>query len=196
MDLIKRSLSSNERFSFHSKRWNFENIVVEPPPIQQPHPPLWLAAGRPESLHYAAGAGYSLLLDQFSTFEVTLERFRIYRDAVEAAGIAFDPMSVAVARGVEIVRCQEEREIAVTKRIEALGRMNQLASSEDGAYRFGMASDPDLKKAAAPIGGPEEIIERIRQLRGGGVEYILLTVAQSDPGLMHDFSREIMPAFV
>jgi alkanesulfonate monooxygenase SsuD/methylene tetrahydromethanopterin reductase-like flavin-dependent oxidoreductase (luciferase family) len=199
MDLIKRSLSSNERFSFHSKRWNFENIVVEPPPIQRPHPPLWLAAGRPESLRYAAETGFSLLLDQFATFEVTLERFRIYQDAVEAAGIAFDPMSVAVARGVEIVRSQEERKVAVTKRIEALGRMNQLASSDDSAYRSSMASDPDLRKAVEQgtlIGGPEEIIERIRQLRNGGVEYILLAGAQSDPGLMRDFSNEIMSAFV
>ena len=32
MELLRKSLSSNERFSFHSKRWNFENIVVEPPP--------------------------------------------------------------------------------------------------------------------------------------------------------------------
>ena len=40
---------SEERFSYHSPRWNFENIVVEPAPVQKPHPPLWLAAGKPES---------------------------------------------------------------------------------------------------------------------------------------------------
>jgi alkanesulfonate monooxygenase SsuD/methylene tetrahydromethanopterin reductase-like flavin-dependent oxidoreductase (luciferase family) len=198
MELIRKSLSSDQRFSFHSKRWDFEDIVVEPPPVQQPHPPLWLAAGRPESLAYAAASGYSLLLDQFATFEVTLERFRIYRDAVEAAGEAFDPMNVAVARSAAIVRNDDEREIAITRRMEGLGRMNRLATSDDGSYRSSMASDPDLRKAdeqGTLIGTPDEIIEHIRQLRNGGIEYILLAGAQTNPGLMRDFSREIMPAF-
>lgn len=198
MELIKKSLSSNERFSFHSKRWDFNNIVVEPLPVQQPHPPFWLAAGRPESLRAAAEGGYSLLLDQFATFDVTLERFRIYREAVEAAGRAFDPLNVAVARGAAIIRDEEEREIAITRRMESLERMNRLATSHDGSYRSSMASDPDLRKAAERgtlIGTPDEIIDHIHQLGNGGIEYILLSGTQNDSQLMRDFSREIMPAF-
>ncbi len=198
MDLIRKSLSSDERFSHHSKRWDFNEIVVEPPPVQRPHPPMWLAAGREESLRYAAAGGYSLLLDQFATFEVTLERFRIYRDAVEEAGESFDPMNVAVARGIAIVHSDDERQDAITKRMEALGRMNQLATSTDGKYVSSMMSDPDLRKAAEQgtlIGSPDEIIEHVRQLRNGGVEYILLAGAQTDPALMQEFSKEIMPAF-
>ena len=198
MELIKKSLSSNERFSFHSKRWNFNNIVVEPPPIQNPHPPFWVAAGRPESIRSAAQAGYSLLLDQFATFDVTLERFRIYREAVEATGRKFDPMNVAVARGAAIVCNEEEREIAITSRMGSLDRMNRLATSNDGRYRSSMASDPDLRKAAEQgtlIGTPDEIIDHINQLGNGGIDYILLSGTHNDAGLMRDFFREIMPAF-
>jgi len=198
MELIRKALSSDERFSFHSKRWDFNNIVVEPPPVQRPHPPFWLAAGRPESLRAAAQGGYSLLLDQFATFDVTLERFSIYRDAVRATGRTFDPMNVAVARGAAIVRNEAEREAAITKRMAQLDRMNRLATSGDGSYRSSMASDPDLRKAAEQgtlIGTPEEIIEHISQLGNGGIEYILLAGTQNNPTLMADFSREIMPAF-
>jgi alkanesulfonate monooxygenase SsuD/methylene tetrahydromethanopterin reductase-like flavin-dependent oxidoreductase (luciferase family) len=198
MELLRQSLSSSERFSFHSKRWDFENIVVEPPPIQQPHPPLWLAAGRPDSLRYAAEGGYSLLLDQFATFDVTMERFHTYRGAVEATGRRFDPMNVAVARSAAIVRTEEERENAILKRMETLGRMNRLASSKDGSYRSSMASDPDLRRAAEQgtlIGTPDEIIDHIRQFGNGGVDYILLSGTQGDTRLMHDFATEIMPAF-
>ena len=198
MELIKQALTSDERFSFHSKRWHFEDIVVEPPPIQRPHPPLWMAAGRPESLRKAAEDGYCLLLDQLNSFELTLERLRIYRDAVEAAGRRFDPMTVGVARGLAIVRNDAERDHAITERMAALDRLNRLARSDDGSYVSSMASDPDLRKAAEHgtlIGTPGEIIERIRQLRNGGVEYILLAGAQSSPDLMRAFAREIMPAF-
>ena len=198
MALIKKSLSSNERFSFHSERWNFEDIVVEPPPVQKPHPPMWLAAGRPDSLRYAAESGYSLLLDQFATFDVTLERFALYREAIEVSGKSFDPMNVAVARGMHIIRNEQERAIAIDKRMAALNHMNQAAKSNDATYKTSMASDPDLRKAAEQgtlIGTPEEIIERLEQLQNGGVEYVLLAGAQMSPPQMRAFAQEIMPAF-
>jgi alkanesulfonate monooxygenase SsuD/methylene tetrahydromethanopterin reductase-like flavin-dependent oxidoreductase (luciferase family) len=196
--LIRKSLTSDERFSHHSERWNFEDIIVEPPPVQRPHPPMWLAAGRPESLRKAAEDGYSLLLDQFATFDLTLERLRIYREAVEAAGRRFDPMSVAVARGIAIVRNDEERERALERRMQVLNRMNTLATSADRNYVSSMASDPNLRQAAENgtlIGTPDEIIAKIQRLGDGGAAYILLSSAYATPGLMDSFAEEIMPAF-
>jgi len=198
MELVRKSLTSDTRFSHHSKRWDFEDIIVEPPPIQKPHPPLWLAAGRPESIRKAAEDGYCLLLDQFAIFEVTLERFHTYRDAVEDSGRAFDPMTVGVARGLQIVRDDDERAEAVERRMRTLERMNRHATSADGAYVSSMASDPDLLKAAEQgtlIGTPDEIVERIRQLRNGGVEYILLSGALNASDTLKTFSEEVMPAF-
>jgi alkanesulfonate monooxygenase SsuD/methylene tetrahydromethanopterin reductase-like flavin-dependent oxidoreductase (luciferase family) len=198
MELVRKSLTSDTRFSHHSKRWHFDDIIVEPPPIQKPHPPLWLAAGRPESIRKAAADGYCLLLDQFATFEVTLERFHTYRDAVEDSGREFDPMTVGVARGLQIVRSADERAEAVERRMRSLGRMNQHAASADGSYVSSMASDPDLLKAAEQgtlIGTPDEIVERIRQLRNGGVEYILLSGTGNASDVLKTFSEEVMPAF-
>ena len=48
--LIIKSWTSEERFSHHGKHWHFENIIVEPPPRQRPHPPIWIAAGSPGSI--------------------------------------------------------------------------------------------------------------------------------------------------
>ena len=198
IDLIRKSLTSDTRFSHHSDRWHFEDIIVEPPPVQRPHPPMWLAAGRPESLRKAAEDGYSLLLDQFATFDLALERLRIYREAVETTGREFDPMSVAVARGVAIVRTDAERERALERRMQALNRMNTLATSADRNYVSSMASDPDLRRAAENgtlIGTPDEIIEKIGRLQDGGAAYVLLSSAYAAPGLMQCFAEEIMPAF-
>ena len=47
----------NERFSHHGKYWNFENIIVEPPTRQKPHPPIWMAAGNPDSIRKVARRG-------------------------------------------------------------------------------------------------------------------------------------------
>src|SRR5665213_1461053 len=42
--LMTKSFVSRERFSHHGRFWKFDDIVVEPPPSQRPHPPYWVAA--------------------------------------------------------------------------------------------------------------------------------------------------------
>src|SRR5947208_16869486 len=48
LGVILKAWTSNERFSYHGKFWNFENIVVEPPTRQKPLRPIWMAAGQPD----------------------------------------------------------------------------------------------------------------------------------------------------
>jgi alkanesulfonate monooxygenase SsuD/methylene tetrahydromethanopterin reductase-like flavin-dependent oxidoreductase (luciferase family) len=47
----------------------------------------------------------------------------------------------------------------------------------------------------AATGEPEEIVDRIRQLRNGGVAHILLSGTGNAPDLLRTFAEEIMPAF-
>ena len=49
MEIIRKAWTSEGRFTHHGKRWHYDNIVVEPEPLQRPHPPLWMAAGSPDS---------------------------------------------------------------------------------------------------------------------------------------------------
>jgi alkanesulfonate monooxygenase SsuD/methylene tetrahydromethanopterin reductase-like flavin-dependent oxidoreductase (luciferase family) len=82
VEVLRRAWTSPGRFSHHGPRWRFENVVVEPRPVQQPHPPLWMAAGSPASIRRAARDGFHLLLDQIAPTELTLERASLYRDAL------------------------------------------------------------------------------------------------------------------
>src|SRR6266404_1565854 len=67
IEVIRKAWTSEGRFSHHGKRWHFENVVVEPSPVQRPHPPFWLGAGSAESIRRAAREGYNLLLDQLGS---------------------------------------------------------------------------------------------------------------------------------
>src|ERR1051326_1812512 len=67
IEVIRKAWTLNDRFSHHGTRWHFENVVVEPAPVQRPHPPLWLGAGSEESIRRAAREGYNLLLDQIGS---------------------------------------------------------------------------------------------------------------------------------
>src|SRR5215469_17371162 len=77
--LMTRAWTTRERFSHQGRFWQFADIVVEPPPMQRPHPPLWVAAGSEDSIRRAAARGFNLILDQYASAEMLGERIRVYR---------------------------------------------------------------------------------------------------------------------
>lgn len=196
MTVIRKAWTSTERFSHHGKRWHFDDIVVEPPPVQRPHPPLWLAAGRPESLRYTAMNGYNLLLYQFQTVDVIIERLDVYKQALVEAGREFDPMGVGVARALMPAATPEAREVAIEQRMKHLQTMNAFGGAGPGGHRSSMVSDDDLRKAAVEgvlLGTAEEIAERLKRLEKAGVCYVLLSAPSPDS--LRFFADEVMPHF-
>ena len=67
LDVMVRALAANDPFSHRGRFSRFDEVVVEPPSYQRPHPPLWLAAGSAASITASARRGYNLLLDQFAS---------------------------------------------------------------------------------------------------------------------------------
>ena len=77
VEVMTKAFVSRERFSHHGKFWQFDNIVVEPPPSQKPHPPFWVAAGSEASIRRAAQRGFNLILDQYASPEQLRERIAL-----------------------------------------------------------------------------------------------------------------------
>src|SRR5579884_4502745 len=98
LQVITQAFTANEPFSHHGKYWRFDNIVVEPPSAQKPHPPFWMGAGSANSVREVAERGYNLLLGQYAPPEEILEQFAQFAAEVRARGRAFEPLQVAVAR--------------------------------------------------------------------------------------------------
>src|SRR5512145_404055 len=48
--VMLRAWTSDTPWSHRGKYWQFENVAVEPPPHQKPHPVLWMGAGSPASI--------------------------------------------------------------------------------------------------------------------------------------------------
>src|SRR6516162_2022449 len=128
MDIIRLSWrSGGERFSYQGKGHSYDNVVVEPSPIQQPHPPFWLGAGSPESIRRAAREGYNLLLDQIAPTDLIIDRVATFRQECERIGRPYDPTTVGVTRGLQIVHNEEERKRAIVTRRNVLKNIGDLA---------------------------------------------------------------------
>ncbi|MDG2269893.1 MAG: LLM class flavin-dependent oxidoreductase, partial [Alphaproteobacteria bacterium] len=107
--LLKRSFTETERWSYKSDRWTFNDIIVEPPVVQTPHPPMWVGAGSEASIRGVARNDFNLLLDQMSPFEAIGEKIRIYQDELDKLGKPYDCERVAVTRGMMVANNDNQR---------------------------------------------------------------------------------------
>ena len=197
MAVIRKAWTTPGRFSHHGKRWRFDNVVVEPSPIQQPHPPFWLGAGSPESIRRAAREGYNLLLDQIAPTDLIIERVRVFREECQAIGRPYDPTMVGVTRGLQIIRKESERKQAIETRRQVLKNIGDLARGP-GAERYHHIKDDadSFTLDDAPLlGTPEEIILQLKRLEAGGVENVLFAAPGASVAGLRTFAEEIMPAF-
>lgn len=198
MEVLRLAWSTGERFSHRGRFWQFEDVVVEPRPVQRPHPPLWLGAGSASSIERAAREGYRLFLDQVGTFELTAERVATYRAAREAAGFEYSSSDVAVTRALRMAHSSADRERQVERQVASLTNLaDSSKATVDGKPVNPFYSAPDAREATAEasaiLGTPDECIERLRVLEAGGVEQVLF--AGASVADLRLFASEVMPAF-
>jgi alkanesulfonate monooxygenase SsuD/methylene tetrahydromethanopterin reductase-like flavin-dependent oxidoreductase (luciferase family) len=195
---LRKAWAATDRFSHHGRHWRFDNIVIEPRPVQRPHPPLWMGAGSFDSIRRAARSGFNLLLDQIAPVDMIIERVAAYRQEEAEIGRATGSGQVAVARALQIVRNEEERQQAYALRTKVLKAIGGLARGP-GAERYqniGSHSDPDLAgEESALLGTPDEIIARLKKLEAGGVDYVLLVDPGGSKDALRTFAEEVMPLF-
>ncbi len=197
LDVITRAFTTRERFSHQGRFFHFEDIVVEPPPAQSPHPPFWVAAGNPHSIARAGARGFNLILDQYASPATLAERIAVYKQAREKAGLGFDPMQVTVARQLYIAKDKADKEEALLRQAQYTKRTVDVARRPDaqgGSHVLAYADKPGATEEHALYGTPDEIARMLEGLRDAGVGYILLTIAGGGDQL-RQFAREIMPAF-
>jgi alkanesulfonate monooxygenase SsuD/methylene tetrahydromethanopterin reductase-like flavin-dependent oxidoreductase (luciferase family) len=197
-DFLRKAWTTEGRFSHHGRFWRFDDIVIEPHPIQSPHPPFWMGAGSLESIRRAAADGASLLLDQIAPIDLTLRRVAAYREEQARLGIPARAGQIAVARALQLVRTDDERREAERIRLQVLRNIGDLARG-DGADRYrGLGAEADLSLAredAPLLGTPAEIVERLEKLAAGGVDYVLLVDPTGSIASLEAFAADVMPRF-
>jgi alkanesulfonate monooxygenase SsuD/methylene tetrahydromethanopterin reductase-like flavin-dependent oxidoreductase (luciferase family) len=200
---LRKAWTAKGRFSHHGKRWHYQDIVIEPAPVQEPHPPLWIGAQTAPSIRRAAEGGFNLLLGQAGSPDLVAENIAIYRKAVEAQGGTFDPMSVGLTRALHIAATPAERAAAHELRMTFMRNVQQLSLSPAGDSpslgrpRRAMSAE-EMRRATetdALIGPPEEIVGRLERLRAVGVEYVMVIDVGGSLSALRTFAREIMPEF-
>jgi alkanesulfonate monooxygenase SsuD/methylene tetrahydromethanopterin reductase-like flavin-dependent oxidoreductase (luciferase family) len=194
--VIMKAWSSDEPFSHEGRFWHYSEIVVEPPPCQKPHPPVWIAANKPESVRKVAALGANLLLDQFASAEAIGERISLFKAECEIRGRAFDPLHVAVARNLYVASDAVDATAALARQASIHQRMIERSRGPDGSTRshiMAYADEAGATEAHALFGPPQEIIAALHVLHAVGVRYVLVNATRTS---MQRFAADVVPAFL
>jgi len=101
LEIIRRAWTG-ERFSFEGDFFRFPELQVLPTPVQDPHPPIWVAALSPSTLEWAADQGYPILTDQFSPASRIEEMRPVYFERAARAGVDVDTVELPTLRQVYV----------------------------------------------------------------------------------------------
>jgi alkanesulfonate monooxygenase SsuD/methylene tetrahydromethanopterin reductase-like flavin-dependent oxidoreductase (luciferase family) len=197
VEVMTRSWTMRERFSHHGRFWHFEDIVVEPPPSQMPHPPFWVAAGSEASIRRAAARGFNLILDQYASARTLGGRIGIYRAERKFHRPVADPTQIAVARQVYVASNEADKQAALVRQAAFTKRTVDVSRRPDGksgSHVLAYADKAGGTEENALYGTVDEICLKLEELRSVGVSYVLLTMSGGSEQLRR-FAREIMPNF-
>ncbi len=155
---------TKERFSFHGKFFEIEDLSVVPKPVQQPHPPILVAANTVETYEQMGKLAYPILTaSQITTYPKLRELIPLYRQAREAAGHAparSQDITVLSPTYVAVDPAQVRREIEPSIKHFLQSLINAFPASGDGKG----SSNKLLQEAADSL--RKTTYEQVNQVMG------------------------------
>jgi alkanesulfonate monooxygenase SsuD/methylene tetrahydromethanopterin reductase-like flavin-dependent oxidoreductase (luciferase family) len=184
---------------------------VVPKPIQKPHPPLWVACSRRETIQLAARSGIGALTFAFVDPAEASQWVSAYYDTLVREclplGHAINP-NIAMVTGFS---CHRDAEIARARGLPGF-RFFSFALSHHyvfGAHQPGVTdlweqferTPQSTQDSTACIGTPDEIRAKLRTFAAAGVDQVVFI--QQAGRNQHEhiceslelFAREVMPEF-
>lgn len=151
----------NQRVTYHGKYFSIENIELLPKPLQQPHPPMWVAAYSPPAIEWAAQQGYSIMLDPHSPPSVIGEKMETWRRLLVQHGHSLDGRVIPTVRLVAIARTEAEATEVAREGSKFMLRtyINPQGERGDSATMLQRYVDSMVIHGTA-----ESVVDQIRQL--------------------------------
>lgn len=191
---VIRALWSGEVGKHAGRHFRIDPLATGTLPIQRPGPPIWGAGQSEAALRRVAATCDSWYVPPFVTNSELPELYRVYADALAAAGKPV-PGELPVRRELMIADSAEEALTGAAVRMESRfdtylrwGLGWDLAGGS-----FGAAEEANIRNRFI-LGTPEACIEQILRLREA-IPMSHLMLKPQWPGLPHDEARRQIERF-
>lgn len=204
IEVLRRSWLSDGPFTHDGKYFRYEDAAPQPRPVQQPHPPIWVATDSPDGLAGCAQNDWGVLLPQGTSLDVTSTQLGRYHEALVSHGRepGVAQARTYLARAAHVAATDEQAwEEAEGPYKAFLSYADKLrrgtkSNTESGNSPFDL--NADLRQSAL-FGSPESVIAYLAKIRDLGIGNVMLFVHMGE--LHHDkimqslrlFAREVLP---
>jgi probable F420-dependent oxidoreductase len=206
ISLIKELWVREEVF-FEGKYYQVRGLRIEPRPISQPHPPLWLGGWGELSLARAAKLGDAWIPGPTANLKKLLEAQSIYHGKLVVAGFHPDSKPRPLTREVVIAETSDrarqvaEDHLLISYRDEYGGGLwnHPLIGNEDPAPVNQLDA---ISRDRFLVGSPEMIIQQIQNFKDTfNMDHLIFRLYF--PGISHEFimkelkllAEEVLPVF-
>jgi len=168
-----RRLFADRPASFSGRHYRFQDVSIEPAPVQSGGPPI-LVGGRSDAAQRRAGA----LGDGWLPYLVSPRKFAAGVERVRAHALAADRDPAALRHGV-----------VAFARVEDDGAHAREAAREHLSQRYGMRFEPHHVEHLCVAGTPEECAMRVQAYADAGASHLVLNPAVDGDGFLSQVER-------
>ncbi|WP_423907714.1 LLM class flavin-dependent oxidoreductase [Candidatus Spongiihabitans sp.] len=192
-------------YAHDGKHWKFPAVTSVPAPMQDPHPPLWIAARNPDSHDFAVASQCNVqvtplwqndgevadLMDKFNTAvtnnpNVPRPKIMVLRHTFVGANEA--DLSRAAEKLSEYY-CVFGAWFKNSRPVHN-GRIDPLSAEERAQIEM---FSPDNMRANNIVGSPDRVIERLKHYESLGYDEYAFWI---DTGMSHDTKKKSLQLFI
>ena len=199
-------------YAHEGEYWQFPETTSSPMPVQNPHPPIWVAARDPNSHDFAVSQGCNV---QVTPLHLGDEEVQSLMDRFNAACAKFPEITrpkIMVLRHTYVADSEADAEKGAeelnmfynyfgawfkNERPISMGLIDRLTPEEVAAHPFYSA---DAMRKNQIVGEAPEVIERVKSYEAMGYDEFSFWI---DSGMsfgrkkasLERFIRDVMPAF-
>ena len=184
---------TEDPFSHEGHYFNIPPRSVIPKPVQQPHPPMWVACSQPTSFGRAGRMGLGALCFNLGGYDQMVERVEAYREGIKEStpvGAFVNDQIAALC----VVHCGEDDEEArrvagpegawfVNKTHDLYRPWHEQGVKVPDSYQFSVGAqrsermdrtiDDHLSTGAFAMGDPDTVIKVMEQYQRAGIDQVL-----------------------
>lgn len=205
---------TNERLTYSGQFCEFDDVEVLPKPLQEPHPPVWVASGSPDAIAWSASNGYSILMDPHASHGEIAAKRALYQTELEGAGHSIAGRDTPMARNIALGRTQAEAEAIARKGAEFMfgsylrkpdsvrAGTQEKSIQTDAVSSIGLSPDATVEekvehyvKEVVICGTPEKVRDDLQALEEQlPLDYLMCTPLSHSSFML--FTEEVMPHFL
>ena len=198
---VMKLLWTQEEVEFEGKYYRVPRVSPATRPVQQPHPPIWVAANNDVAIRRAARWGYPWLVNPHATMDMVAGQWQGYKAALEQAGQP-TPEALPMMRELYVAQDREtaymESEPYLASKYAAYAAWGQ-DKALPGEESFSVPYQ-DLARDRFLLGSPEDVVGEIRRYEQElGVNYLIFRMQW--PGMSQEqtlrqielLGREVIP---